>query len=286
MTRFTNGREYLVVLLLSLIVSLQSIAQATAADARHGSSRWGLAMPRGGSRDLPQQENATTSTTTVQLVKDTTIHNGWRKLINRQVLMTTNAPATTDSTYPTPANLTVNFEIVSQGDRGGTVSDQAVLVFVWNSTQQTATLVQEYMPSVHDHRPGLAAGMVEAKHGKQTAQKLTKSDDDNDSTNILTAAQHELEEECRLRGGIWHRLCAPTVMDKYTTTQLSVYLVTDPVQVDNPLPRDETEVGMEIRDGISVPELERMVQQGEFTVVGGWAVQLAIAHLRRTGKIE
>jgi hypothetical protein len=50
-----------------------------------------------------------------------------------------------------------DFEIVSQNG----ASDQAVTVVVWNSTQQTVTLVREYMPAPHAFRYGPAAGLVE-----------------------------------------------------------------------------------------------------------------------------
>jgi hypothetical protein len=58
------------------------------------------------------------------------------------------------------------------------------------------------MPALHQRVLGLAPGMVEAKHV-----------DYEKGTDIqLTAAEHELEEKCRMKGGTWYtkRLQLPT----------------------------------------------------------------------------
>ena len=201
-----------------------------------------------------------------KILSETVLHDNWRKLVSRRVEL--------------PSGHKADFEIVSQGDRGGRVSDQAVLVFCWNRQTQTATLIREYMPAVHKLVMGLAAGMVEDKHND--------TEDGEGSNPIFTAAVHELEEECRLTGGTWYRLCQPTVMDKYCTTLLSVYLVIDPVPVDESAikPRDETEEGMEVVVGTTVAELREMIATARMTVVGGWATQMALTKLRDLGEIQ
>ena len=202
-----------------------------------------------------------------RILEDTVLHDNWRKLVSRRVQL--------------PSRRHADFEIVSQGDRQGRVTDEAVLVFVWNSQSQTATIIREYMPSVHKMMPGLAAGMVEDKHHDQDSSPDHRLG--NDITDpMYTAAVHELEEECRLKGGNWYRLCEPTYMDKYSTTRLSVYLVVDPVPFQDAdcKARDETEEGMEIVDGVTVEELEQVIASGGMTVVGGWATQLALSKLR------
>lgn len=220
--------------------------------------------------DLKNQDFALRSVTILrggdsehQVIGEEVIHSNWRKVINRTVRL--------------PNKMILDFEIVSQGDRGGKVSDEAVLVFVWNTATKTAVLVREYMPSVNGFLNGLAAGMVEDKHGNET-----------DYDNIRTAAMHELEEECRLIGGEWYRLCEPTVMDKYTTTRLSVYLVIDPFEIhaDEAKPRDEAEEGMEVVKGVTPSKLFRSIQTGSMTVVGAWATQLALNKLRELGEIR
>jgi hypothetical protein len=202
-----------------------------------------------------------------EILSETILHDNWRKLVSRQVRF--------------PSKLVADFEIVSQGDRGGKVSDGAVLVFVWNSATKTATLIREYMPSVHRFVPGLAAGMVEDKH--RGVDNESQSEDP-----VQTAAVHELEEECRLQGGTWFRLCEPTIMDKYATTRLSVYLVIDPMPVDEAVSkaRDATEEGMHTVEGVTVEELWDIVAKGGMTVVGGWATQMALHKLRELGEID
>ncbi|GKZ01212.1 hypothetical protein MPSEU_001072500 [Mayamaea pseudoterrestris] len=208
------------------------------------------------------------------IISDRVIHDGWRKLVRRTVTL--------------PSSLQVEFEIV--GQRG---TDQAVLVFVWHSRTKTVTLIREYMPALHKRVLGLAAGMVEdSKHATQDARhdaSLHGSSSNCDKDRSLTAAEYELEEECRMKGGTWYRVTEhDSAMDKYCTTRLGVYLVIDPepVAVEHALPRDETEEGMEVVTGTTIPELMELIASGQLTVVGGWASLLAIHKLRELGEIN
>lgn len=134
----------------------------------------------------------------------------------------------------------------------------------------------EYMPSTHGMMLGLAAGMVEDdKHGSTDAS--------------LTAAQHEVEEECRMRGGRWYRLTDDVVMDKYSTTTVRAFLVVDAevIAVENDsMPRDETEEGMQAVHGVTVDELLGFISSGRMTIVGGWASLLALGKLRELGEVN
>ena len=70
-----------------------------------------------------------------KILQETIIYNGWRKLVNRRVQL----PTHTNDDDKNKKNIenckqqqrVVDFEIVSQGDHGGTVSDEAVLMFVY-----------------------------------------------------------------------------------------------------------------------------------------------------------
>ena len=214
-----------------------------------------------------------------QLLEETTIHDGWRRLINRKVRL----PA---------SGKVADFEIVAQ--RG---TDQAVLIFVWHSSTKTATCIREYMPSVHHPMLGLAAGMVEEK--KHSSSYTGNNNDDDDGVDDMNneeqdacwmAAKCELEEECRLTGGAqWIRLTAnPVVMDKYNTTRLTVFLVIDPVAVDSAQakPRDDTEEGMQVIPNVTVKQLEHWIQTGQMTIVGSWGTLLALQKLRQLGEID
>ena len=151
----------------------------------------------------------------------------------------------------------------------------AVIIFAWDSQTKTATIVREYMPGCHKVLGGLAAGIIET------------CPDKHDSDPLL-AAQHELEEECHLAGGTWHRLTDEGVavsMDKYVQTKITAYLVIDAIRVDDPRPLDEEEE-IEIVRGVTIDEIMRMVRGGDMNLVGAWASLLALQKLRDLGEIE
>ena len=181
----------------------------------------------------------------------------WRSLVNRQVEF--------------PSGAKADFEIVTQNG-----TDQAVLIFVWDSTTKTTTMVKEFMPASDGMKIGLAAGMVDDKH----------SNEGGDS--ILVAAQFELEEECRLTGGKWYQLVANVLMDKYSTTRLSVYLVIDPISVELGMARsrDELEEGMQVLPHVPIGQLLEWIDGGHMTVVGSWACLLALRRLKEIGEID
>lgn len=237
-----------------------SLGSRTEINIRYG---WSGKIP-----DLDREEIANEDVMTgetshgYKLLQEDVLHNGWRRLIRRRVQ------------YPHSEQV-VDFEVV--GQKGGT--DQAVLVFCWDTQTKTATLVREYMPSVHRMMHGLAAGMVEH---------------DRHSQSPLIAAQHELEEECHMTGGREWILLTPSsiggiVMDKYSTTRISVYLVLDanPMNDDEKAnrPRDESEEGMQILRGVTVEQIRCWMSEGEMTIVGSWACLLAFEKLRELGEI-
>jgi hypothetical protein len=142
-------------------------------------------------------------------------------------------------------------------------------------------------------RYGLAAGMVDAKHVAVARNMTTNSanattDESGVATTARVAAECELAEECRLAGGTWLQLTErPVILDKYCTTALTVFLVMDPHPLvdDDSVQRDDTEEGMEIHAHVTLEELQRLIQAGEFTAVGTFASLLALAKLRELGEI-
>ena len=160
------------------------------------------------------------------------------------------------------------YQIVDQKGAG------AVIIFVWNTTTKTATLIREYNPGCHKVLHGLAAGIVE--------QDPNKHDGD-----FAVAARHELEEECHLSGGTWYRLVDENIrvpMDKYVVTEIVAYLVVDPEVVENPRPLDEEEY-IEIVEGVTEQDVWDMIEGGDMNLVGGWASMLALNKLRSLGEI-
>jgi hypothetical protein len=144
----------------------------------------------------------------------------------------------------------------------------AVLVFAWDTKTKTVTLIQEYKPGSNKIMWGIAAGLVEGKHGQDS----------------MVAARHDLEEECHLVGGTWIPLCrAPSAMDKYALTDIEAYLVIDPEPAENPRPLDEEE-DIEIVKGVTIPEVMEYISTGNMNIVSGWGCLLAIAKLRELGE--
>ena len=189
------------------------------------------------------------------IVREEVLYEGWRKVIRRTV----QSPKMTKH---------IEFDVIDQTHSTG----GAVIIFAWNSTSKSATIIREYMPGCHRVLGGLAAGLVEEKHGGSEE----------------AAARHELEEECHLAGGTWYRLIdddAAVPMDKYVQTEIVPYLVVDPHHVPNPKPIDEEE-DIEIVSGVSAEEIMQMVKKGDMNLVGGWGALLALVKLRELGEIE
>ena len=126
-----------------------------------------------------------------EIVKEELKYSGWRKVVRRTVSSPPRVPcsphpqrATRETSMDTKRR-TIDFDIVDQA----TSTSGAVIVFAWNSTSKTATIVREYMPGPHRVLSGLAAGIVEddGKH-HSTVEGLGEPD-------VLIAARYELEEE-------------------------------------------------------------------------------------------
>ena len=127
-----------------------------------------------------------------QIQSDKIVYSGWRRVIRRTV-SSLRHPHHYDE-YNAKKHL-IDFDIIDQNH--GTSG--AVIIFAWNSTSKTATIVREYMPGCHRVLGGLAAGLVEnEKHsagadGEQCdsgTSDLGITEDRN-----LIAARCELEEE-------------------------------------------------------------------------------------------
>ena len=130
-------------------------AAAPANAPRHRATRSSAAFyPRG--RDRPHG---------YAILSEEVRYDGWRRVLRRRV----RPPPSSGPSAP------IDFDVVDQAC--GTAG--AAIIFAWNTTSKTATIIQEYMPGPHRVLSGLAAGVVEEdKHA-----------------DALVAARHELEEE-------------------------------------------------------------------------------------------
>jgi hypothetical protein len=203
----------------------------------------------------PTTNTSQTSTTIVdgyELCNETTVYSHWRTVYQRIVRMPKNGKM-------------VTYDVVGQKGKG------AAIVFSWNTSSRTATMLREYNPGPHRILYGLAAGLIEEdKHG----------------SNAIVAAEQELEEELQVAGGIWYPLLdCPLAMDKYATTMVYAYLVLDAKEVMHPRPLDEEE-DIEIIKNITIPEIMNIIRRGDMNVVGSWAALLAIEKLRELGQVE
>lgn len=100
-------------------------------------------------------------------------YSGWRQVLRRRV------------SAPHLGDRHIDFDVIDQAKSCG-----AVVIFAWNSTSKTATIIREYMPGPHRVLSGLAAGIVEDdKHGVDIEDR-----DDCESAELI-AARCELEEE-------------------------------------------------------------------------------------------
>lgn len=187
-----------------------------------------------------------------EIVGEGVAYKRWRTIVERSIRM--------------PDGKVLDFDLV-----GLASATSAVVIFAWDSSTKTATLVREYHPGPHCFLFGAAAGIVE---------------NDKHNSDPMLAAQHELEEECHLAGGKWYLLTPkPLAMDKYTTTKIRVYLVVDAKHVPDPKPQDHEE-DIEIIRNVSIDEILDMFQRGEMNVVGCWACLMAMQKLRALGEIE
>ena len=136
------------------------------------------------------------------------------------------------------------------------------------------------MPAPKKVMFGVAAGLIENKH----------------NNHAFIAAQHELEEECYLKGGNWfyllnndaHTTTTTTVsMDKYCTTEIHPYLVIDAERVCSSVskPRD-LEEDIEVVEGIDVDTLLVLLRSGRMNAISSWACLLALNKLRELGEIS
>ena len=145
-----------------------------------------------------------------KILQETIIYNGWRKLVNRRVQL----PTPTNDDDKNKKNIenckqqqrVVDFEIVSQGDHGGTVFDEAVLMFVWNRSTQTAVLLFEYMPLIPQFLNGLGAAVVERWNKSMLLRRMAPRRMSKTRTTTTTTTMPQRQD---LSVRMMHRILTP-----------------------------------------------------------------------------
>lgn len=120
-----------------------------------------------------------------KIFSDEVVYSGWRKVIRRSVSSPVHHhhSSTERTNDDSTEQRVIDFDVIDQAHHTG----GAVIIFAWNTTSKTATIVREYMPGPHRVLSGLAAGIVEV--GKHSSME------ENNESASLCAARYELEEE-------------------------------------------------------------------------------------------
>ncbi|KAJ1397894.1 hypothetical protein B484DRAFT_424984 [Ochromonadaceae sp. CCMP2298] len=186
----------------------------------------------------------------VQKTGETVAFEGYRNIIKRDFLL--------------PTGQEISYDILTQ-------NHLSVVVFAWNSTSSTATLIREYHPGAEQFMYGTVAGMYEFhKH-----------------TSPLEAAEYELEEEAQLRTDSMIALLDGAVsqpFDKYSTNRFFPYLALDCEFVQDARAMDAEEL-ITVRYDVTYTELMDMMSAGKINVVSTYAILLGVKKLREMGFI-
>jgi len=186
-------------------------------------------------------------------VSESVVFKGYRNIIRRDYLL--------------PTGKSASYDILTQ-------KHLSVVVFVWNTTSSTTTLIREYHPGAETFMYGAVAGMYEgSKH-----------------ESPLQASQLELEEEAHLRTENWIPLLdtGDTSMsfDKYSTNRFYAYLALDCEHVPNPRSVDDEEL-ITIQKDVSYTDMMKLVTSGRMNVVSTYAILLGVRKLQELGiKLE
>lgn len=169
--------------------------------------------------------------------------------------------------YQLPNGKSATYDILTQ-------RHLSVVVFVWNSTSSTTTLIREYHPGPEQFLYGTVAGMYESsKH-----------------SSPLEASQHELEEEAHLQTQNWIPLLdsqdTSMSFDKYSTNRFFPYLALDCTAVANPRSMDDEEL-ITVEHGVPYARVMELISSGQMNVVSSYAILLGVRKLRELGiKVE
>jgi hypothetical protein len=146
----------------------------------------------------------------------------------------------------------------------------SVVIFPYDSRTGTCSLISEYCPGVDGVKSGIPGGLYEErKH-----------------SDLLNAAQDELNEEAGLIGGTWFALAPEGIpQDKYSRNRLHPYLVIDSSIDPNPRGQDDTEQ-ITVEHGVSLAEAKRRLLAGDMPAPAAMVTLMAIDKLRELGYVR
>jgi hypothetical protein len=194
--------------------------------------------------------NGTISSESCTIVGRKVVYNGWRKVLQKEVIM--------------PNKKSVLFDVVT------TNGMPAIAVFVWDKESCTATILQEYHPGPERMMYGVVAGCFEShKH-----------------SSPLECAAAELEEEAHLKTStlipLLHDGDTTVPFEKYSDNRFYPYLALDCQPVANPKPLDDEEY-IVIHKNVGYKQLMEMISDGRFNVISSYTILMAIRKLKELG---
>ncbi|KAI9356078.1 hypothetical protein BD770DRAFT_420417 [Pilaira anomala] len=145
-----------------------------------------------------------------------------------------------------------------------------VVVFTFDTKKKTTCILKEYAQGTNEIKYTCVAG----------------SYDQRKHQSVLEAAQHELSEEARLKGGEWINLLpanhSPDGISelKWGKNRFIPYLCLDPIEDENPLERDAEEY-IQVVKGVIIDHLESFITQGEMMLPSVQTSWMALSYLRK-----
>ncbi|KAI8976127.1 hypothetical protein BDB01DRAFT_367634 [Pilobolus umbonatus] len=142
-----------------------------------------------------------------------------------------------------------------------------VVVFTYNTEKKTTCLLKEYAQGTNEIKYTCVAGSYDRrKH-----------------SSVQEAAEHELSEEARLKGGHWISLLPPNQPQgiselKWGRNRFVPYLCLNPTIDNHPKLRDEEEY-MEIEHNIRLSDLKDFIMQGEVMLPSVQTAWMAMHYL-------
>jgi len=185
----------------------------------------------------------------VQKLGETTMFEGYRNIIRRDLQL--------------PTGQVASYDILTQ-------RHLSVVVFAWNSTSSTATLIREFHPGAEKFMYGTVAGMYEFHKHK----------------SALEAAVFELEEEAQLKTEKWIPLLdemdTSMPFDKYSTNRFFPFMALDCDFVQNSRAMDPEEL-ITIHHGVTYKQLLDIISKGDMNVVSTYTILLGVRKLNEMG---
>ena len=241
--------QHFLLVLISLIMIWSNPAIARAKVSRWSPISRRISINGGGKGNTTSGSASFAMENQVQKISEDVVFKGYRDILRRE--------------YKLPNGKSATYDILTQ-------RHLSVVVFTWNTTSATTTLIREFHPGSESFMYGTVAGMYESSKHKTP----------------LEASMLELEEEAQLTTDKWIPLLdtmdTSMSFDKYSTNRFYPYLALDCSRVAQPRPMDEDELISVERD-VPYQRMMSLLTAGRMNVVSSYAILLGVQKLRNMG---